>query len=112
MTTPTAVELAVLSLAAFRAYWLLAEDTITEPLRRRLTGYADDGTQLEPVARLRLRLFIACPWCAGFWIAVLETIAWIAAPRATMIAALALTVSAAVALLAILTRRLIDVGEE
>jgi hypothetical protein len=53
-----------------------------------------------PVGRFRFKLaqLVRCPWCAGFWISVGVTVAWWAAPDATLGIATALTLSTAVAL--------------
>lgn len=64
---------ALLSLAAYRVYRLLAEDTILDKPRRRLlrlgTWQDDDGEEALPDEyREEWAIFITCPYCAGFWI--------------------------------------------
>jgi hypothetical protein len=86
---PAPWEFALLALAAWRLWLLIAEDTITEPARRRfVTGH-----------RWREDL-IECPYCLGAWI----SFAWVAAfwlwPHGTLVAAVPLAVSAAVGVVA------------
>ena len=80
----------LLALAAFRTWRLLAEDTILEPLRRRLVRA--DSTREE---------FTTCPWCAGFWISLAWWLAWQAWPHATLVVAVPFAISAVVALVAV-----------
>jgi Protein of unknown function (DUF1360) len=81
---PDAFELALLGLASFRVWRLLAVDLILEPIRTRL-----------PESWLP---FLECPWCAGFWVSVAFFVAFelqhdtllIAAPLAISVIAAAL----------------------
>jgi hypothetical protein len=57
----TGFQFTILALAAYRTWAILAEDDLTEPLRRRLSP--------------AWAAFVVCPWCLGFWVAV----AWAAA---------------------------------
>ena len=61
---------AVIALAAYRAWALLALDRITVPVRRRLFTEARQDRRVYEW----LKLFVKCPWCAGFWITVAITI--------------------------------------
>ena len=62
------VEIVVVGLVSYRLWRLLAEDTITEPLRLWLHDRAP--RVLEP---------LTCPHCAGFWCsAVVGTISYLA----------------------------------
>lgn len=51
-----ALQWALLTLAAYRVWRLVARDDITVPLRMRLPDRVADP--------------VVCPWCAGTWIAV------------------------------------------
>lgn len=53
----TPLVLVVFALAVFRATRLVTEDSITEPIRRRLDR------------RPRLVAFLECPWCVSMWLA-------------------------------------------
>lgn len=57
MTIPNWYEAALLALAAWRVFQLIAEDEVLEPVRRYVTGE-------------RWKDFISCPYCLGFWVAV------------------------------------------
>ena len=52
----------IITLAAARVTRLVTTDSITEPLRERLTRW--------PLAYE----LVTCPWCIGFWI----SLAWVA----------------------------------
>lgn len=55
--------------ASARITRLVGADTITEPLRSKLTSWTKST---KPAA------FLVCPWCSGFWISVVVTwIAWL-----------------------------------
>jgi hypothetical protein len=53
------VWVALISLASYRLWRLLGEDSITDPLRARLPDWS-----LE---------LIECPWCLGSWVAFVVT---------------------------------------
>lgn len=51
--------------ATARLTRLITGDTITRPLRERIaTRYGPDSMPAE---------FVTCPWCVGFWVALLVT---------------------------------------
>lgn len=50
----TLAEVVVVGLVAYRLWRLEALDSITEPLRARISSDF-------------IHEFIACPWCSGFW---------------------------------------------
>lgn len=71
----------LIGLAAYRAYRIIAEDSITEPLRdwlydteKRVTishpagkgAWIEERTQHRHVRSFLADLF-TCPWCIGFW---------------------------------------------
>lgn len=76
MVEPTAVEAVVLVLAGHRLTRLIGWDHITKRWRQRLLGYDDNGQRNAwPVDRKPLAEFIHCPWCIGFWIALMGWLA-------------------------------------
>ena len=101
---PSWWEFTLLSLAAYRIYRLIAEDTILDRPRRKLVRLADDwqqeGDDPGPHYRSELGLFITCPYCAGFWIAVAWWLAWLIWPHATTLIAVPWAISATLAFLA------------
>ena len=63
----------ILSLASWRVFRLLAEDTILDKPRRKLLRLGDwqeeDGEQNLPQDyRFEWGIFLTCPYCAGFWL--------------------------------------------
>lgn len=58
----------VIAFASYRIWALLALDTITKPIRARIFREAESKR-----VRSWLKLFLKCPWCAGFWITALAT---------------------------------------
>jgi hypothetical protein len=93
---PGWIGLALLGLAAFRTWKLLADDTILDRprertiflIRKRWGRHAD-----------YVRLFLECPWCAGFWITLAWWGAWQLWPHGTLVAAGAMSLAAIVGLL-------------
>ena len=55
---------------SYRAWALMALDTVTIKLRRRIFTEAREDRRVYKW----LKLFWKCPWCAGFWITVVVTI--------------------------------------
>lgn len=89
MSVPGWYELVLLSLAAFRTWKLVGEDTILDRPRNAITkrsAYVE--TMLE------------CPWCAGFWISLAWWGAWEAWPHITLVASVPLAISALVGIIA------------
>jgi hypothetical protein len=80
---------ALLALAAFRVFHLLAFDTILDSIRHRLVKA--ESPQEE---------FLQCPWCTGFWV----TLAWFLAseawPHGSLVVAAPFAISAVLALVA------------
>lgn len=83
---------ALLSLAAYRVFRLLAHDTILDPLRRRI---------LKRWPSERFAEFMDCPYCLGAHVAVLWWLAWVWQPHWTLVVALPFAISAVVALVAV-----------
>lgn len=73
----------LLALAAWRVFHLLAEDTILDRPRER---FAPEESKRE--------LFIRCPFCAGFWIAVGWYMFWWWEPKPTLAIASVFALSA------------------
>lgn len=84
MTLPNWYALLLLSLASYRTWKLLAEDTILDPIRDRM-GY---GLQ-----------FVRCPWCLGFWVGLAWWGAFELWPHGTPIAAVPFVISVVVGVL-------------
>lgn len=59
MSVPSWWAFVLLSLAAFRVWKLIGEDTILDRPRTWVLKRVKDD---------KLELFITCPWCSGFWI--------------------------------------------
>lgn len=75
MTIPNWYELLLLGAAAWRIFQLISEDAILDRPRRwvlRLgSEWEKEGDPTPPGFRDTWALFLTCPYCAGFWIAVL-----------------------------------------
>ncbi len=100
MNIPNWYEVALLALAAWRVFQLLAFDTIMEGARRRLFRVPKDWDGTSPITtksyRETLALFVQCPYCAGFWIALAWWVAWLICPYETVLVAVPLALSAGV----------------
>ena len=68
---PSPFEAVLLALAAWRVWHLIAEDDITEPLRRHVT-------------RESVLDFIQCPYCMGFHLSLVVYLFWIWLPTVTL----------------------------
>lgn len=76
---PTAVppfDVLLMAFAAFRITRLLVYDKIAQWIRDMFAGAAE-GTFSDTVADL-----LACPWCIGFWGALVVAVAYFSAPWA------------------------------
>jgi hypothetical protein len=80
---------ALLALAAFRLWKLIAHDSILDRPRDRLLNGRD-----------KLAEFIQCPWCLGFWLALSWWLAWLISHTWATAAAVPFALSAAVGLVA------------
>lgn len=63
---PSPWHFALLALAAFRLWKLIADDAILDPPRDWAMQRLD----------ARWELFIVCPWCAGFWLSGIVLAGW------------------------------------
>ena len=82
---PSPYEAVLLALAAWRTWHLIAQDDLTESLRRHVT----DG-------RDKLKDFVECPFCLGFWVALAWVVAFAVDDDVTVWAALPFAVNAGV----------------
>ncbi len=99
MSIPSWYGLILLILAAWRTFQLLAEDTILERPRRYVTGLPQrwkDGDALPKGYREYIAVFLECPYCAGFWIALAWWGAFQLWEHATLVVAVPLAISAGV----------------
>ncbi len=91
-------QFALVSLAAWRTFHLLAFDSILDPARDMFYNVHEGRTSD----------FVSCPFCLGFWVAL----AWVAAfwlePHWTVIAAVPFAVSAALAIVQLIADALTD----
>ena len=88
MQVPDWYALLLLALASYRTWKLLAEDTILDAPREYVCKRIG-----------KMRPFLTCPWCAGFWIVLAWWGAWQAWPHGTLIAATVMALSALVGVL-------------
>jgi hypothetical protein len=86
MSVPDWWEFALLALAAWRVFQLIAEDEILNGPRRYVTSRLSE----------KWELFIECPYCAGFWIALAWWAAWQIEDEWTLIVAVPWALSAGV----------------
>lgn len=95
MTVPNWYTLALLSLAAYRTFRLLSEDTILDRLRARVLGYRgwQEGQKLPSSYRVKLSEFVGCPACLGAWVSLFWWVAWEWQTHITTVAAVPLAVS-------------------
>ena len=91
MSIPDWWEGALLALAAWRTFQLIAFDDILDRPRRYVTrlgkDWREDGDQVPDDYRLTLADFVTCPYCAGFWITALWWGAWQAWPHEALVVA-------------------------
>lgn len=85
---PAAWPFALLTLAAYRSWRLLAVDTILD--RPRAWLVRSDGASE----------FLSCPWCSGAWVALAWWAPWLAYPHGALVAAVPFALSAALAAIA------------
>lgn len=92
----------LLALAAFRLVRLVGWDTVTEPIRNRITrlGGWQEGDDYPEGYRPSWAKWLTCPWCQGFWVCVLVWTAWWFAPDWTLALSVPLALSSFVGLVA------------
>lgn len=57
--------------ASYRVWALIALDTLTIGIRRRIFTEVDESRRV----RKWLKLWLKCPWCAGAWVTIAVTVA-------------------------------------
>ena len=92
MSVPDWWQAALLALAAWRTFQLVAEDDILNRPRAVIFGWLGNDT---PRAG-RFADFIQCPYCLGFWVALAWWGAWQVWEQGTLVAATPLALSAGV----------------
>ena len=70
-------ELAVLGFAAYRATQLVVHDTIGDGWRHRLELW--HAVKHESRVRTFIRQLVSCPYCIGWWLSMVTTLAYITA---------------------------------
>ena len=103
MNVPDWWTLALLGLASYRIYRLIAMDTLLDIPRAwlvRLPPGWRAGMMLPGGYRGQLAEFLVCPWCLGFWVALAWWAAWTQWPHGTLIVAAPFAISAVVGFLA------------
>lgn len=97
---PSAYSLALLAAAAWRTFQLVADDDILDRPRRwalRLgQGWREEGDPVPDEYRVNWAAFLSCPYCAGFWIAAMWWLAWLAFGDWALLVATPFAISAAV----------------
>lgn len=88
MSLPSFWTFALLTLAAWRVWTLLAMDKVLDPVRDRLL-ITSEG---EP--RDKIIEFLECPYCAGFWCSLAATLTWWVGSDADWDAGIVITVFA------------------
>jgi hypothetical protein len=96
---PSPWPFALLVLAAYRVWRLLAEDTILDRPRGWLYGAAgwdpESGDEPPPGFRAKLALFVSCPWCSGAWICAAVWAFWSWQPHWMLVVCVPFAISAA-----------------
>lgn len=93
------------ALAVFRLTHLIIDDAVAAPLRDLLIGHAygetrDMAGMRPPVAaRPRMAMFLACPWCVSFWLAIPVVALQALLPGVCLVVCAALAFSAVAGLL-------------
>lgn len=71
MKTPDWYTAALLALASFRIWRLLAEDVILNPVRAwayGVPGWRPEQGDPPDTLRVKTMELVSCPWCLGFWL--------------------------------------------
>src|SRR5689334_4111653 len=89
----------LLTVATFRTARTVAKDPVTSPLRAPFTRYEGTSGEAEVAEGIRehggvkhaIGELVTCPFCLAQWIATAFAFSYVAAPRATRMAALTMT---------------------
>jgi hypothetical protein len=104
----TGLTFIVLVLGSYRVWMLIAKDAITMRLRTRLLGYDDTGKRNRwPHPHKQIAELVHCPWCLGFWISLVVSVAYYVWPHGAWWVMLPFAVSAGVALISVCFDRLV-----
>lgn len=87
---PEPYALILLALAAARGTRLIGWDSITDPIRSRITGHHHGGHKTGKRAgskrdRPTWMLFLTCPWCLGAHVSAYIYIVWVWQPHWTLV---------------------------
>ncbi len=88
--------LLLLSLAAWRVFRLLSEDTILDRPRAWLLHLPvdwEEGDKIPDGFRAGLAQFITCRYCLGFWCAIVFWASWLVWPTETVFVSVPLAIS-------------------
>jgi len=98
MSIPNWFEFALLSLAAYRVFRLLSEDTVLDRPREYVVGLSGwtEGRPTPPGYRVRLAEFLLCSSCFGFWISVAWWLSYQLWEYGTVVAAVPFAISTVV----------------
>ena len=88
------IPLLILILATARIIRILTTDQIAQPIRDAATNRSQFTEDL-----------IHCPWCIGFWIAIITTLSYLAAPTPSTYILLPFAVSFLASLITVLSDR-------
>lgn len=101
MNIPDWYTLVLLAAAAYRVFRLLSEDTILDGPRAWVLGYRGwkEGRPLPDSYRTKAAEFVSCPWCLGFYIALLIYLFWLWQPGWTTTISVPLAISCFVGML-------------
>lgn len=95
MDHPSVWEFVLLALAAWRIWWLIAEDDLTQPLR-------------DKIKPGKFRDWVECPYCTGAWVAGMVWVSWTLWPRFSVWFATLWALAAAVVFVTIAVHRATD----
>jgi hypothetical protein len=88
VSVPDWYSAALLALAAWRVFHLIAFDDILDRPRRyitRLNGtWRQEGDATGEHYRAGLAAFLTCPFCLGFWVTVVVWVLWLVFPTETL----------------------------
>lgn len=103
MSIPDWWTFALLALAAYRLWSLLAEDDLTSELRLQAVTWVERKTNQQRADALYD--FATCPWCCGWWIALGWWLAYQLWEHATVAVAVPFALSVGVGALASVLRK-------
>ncbi len=100
MSIPNWYETLLLALAAWRMWHLLAFDDIFDRPRRYVTrlsaGWKQEGDATGEQYREKLASFLVCPFCFGWWCAIVWWGLWLFWPHGTLCVAVGFVLGAVV----------------